>query len=607
MFTLISSSTSGKRRSPGWHLAFAILTFAFMLFVTVGLWFTEWVSSSRYYTRPQNVLDGFLSPETLDALYDDARLHHVLISITDAVAKASADWGDVYGPESLKGLRSNLAQEAARLKAIEPPKKKRRGLFDGGMSVPKEQANGGLLRAMSKSVGGAESGNGTDDLGSALLGSLKSSAADGLAIPAYFLGIGLGMGTGNSLNLTTPAESQAQATKIAASLGQQPTGLNLVAQNLGSGFTSQIAPSLGNTSSLPVGMVAFGLAQGIGQGTAMGLNLTDEKYVPSNGTDAMAVASNFGLGIAGPIAESFAVSNLFSGVASNQMFPMIAAAAGEGIGEGVSKGLGLMKPNMTAGKPFKKRQLAAPGADPNAMSLPNTIGNFTLGLTQSFLQSADLGKVVNPSGMNMSSLGINLDATSLVSIASGAGKGVGEGFAVGLNIIAAVNGTLTSPRTDVSGINATQEQASELFVKNLLAGFLQNGGAQVVGGAIGQQLSGAGKGIDMGKAAEGAARGLAEGTVSALSQGGGLNKVLAGDFPKDLPMKLQSLPPTLFNDSTGGAVVGFMRGLSGEGILLALQQVNAGKNASAGMGGSPFKRNVGTDGKINGVGRTTHL
>ncbi|KAF1952393.1 hypothetical protein CC80DRAFT_572612 [Byssothecium circinans] len=581
MFAFLSSSS--KQRSQGWYLPFAILTFAFLLYMSVGLWFTERISSRRYYVRPASALDGILSPETIDALYDDARFHNTLLSLTAAVAKASTNWGEAYGSEELKGLGRNLTQEVARLKAIEPPKK-RRSLFNG-LSGRQEQGGGG---------GPPSAMNGTDDLGTALLGSLRSlggSLTDGLATPAFFLGIGLGMGAENGFNLTTPEQSKAQATKVAASLGQEAKGLNLVAQNVGSGFTAQIAPALGNTTnSFQVGMAAYGLAQGIGRGTAMGLNLTQMKYAPSNATDPMAVASNFGLGIAQPIAANIDVSKAFSGTGDqfNQMLPMIAVAAGQGLGEGASKGLGLMKSNLTSGSPFKKRQLPA-GMDPNAIDLPGTIGNFTLGLSESFLQSADLSKVFG-GGMNMSSLMFNLDATSLVSISSGAGKGAGEGIAVGLNLLTAVNGTLVSPATSVNGINTTQEQAAEQFVKGMLAGFLQNGGAQFVDSFVKQQTSSAGKNMDVAKAAEGAARGLAEGAVSALSAGGGFSKVLAGDFPKDLPMRLEALPPTTFNDSTGGAVVGFMRGLSGEGVLLAFQQVNAGKNASA------LKRSAGSKG-----------
>ncbi|KAF2639454.1 hypothetical protein P280DRAFT_518874 [Massarina eburnea CBS 473.64] len=579
-------ASSNKR--PGWYLPFAILTLTFLLYVTIGLWFTEWMASGRYY-RPPNALDRFLQPETVDALYDDARLHNALISLTEAVAKASSDWGESYESEGLKGLGKNLTEEVARLKAIEPPRK-RRSLFNGGKSGDGEQ--GGLLGAVSSLLGGDKKKNDTS-LGGSLLSGIGNSLVDGLATPAFFLGIGLGMGAENGLNLTTTSESKAQASKVASTLGEEAKGLNLVAQNLGSGLTAQIVPAFGNsTTSFPIGMAAFGLAQGIGQGTAMGLNLTQTKFLPMNSSDTMAIASNLGLGISGPIAGSIDISKAFGGFSGtgnqlNQMLPQIAAAAGQGLGEGASKGLGFMKANMT-GSPFGKRQLTA-GSDPNAMDIPGAVGNFTLGLSQSFLQSADLSKILG--GMDMSSAGFSLDATALVSIASGAGKGVGEGVAVGLNMITATNGTLTSPTTGVNGINATQEQAAEQFVKNLLAGFLQNGGTQFVSNTIAQQTSGLGNGIDVSKAAEGAARGLAEGTVNAFSQGGGFSKVLAGDFPKDLPMRLPALPQSPFNDSTNGSVVAFMRGLSGEGVLLAFQLMSQRKNGST-TGGLPFKRSV---------------
>lgn len=397
------------------------------------------------------------------------------------------------------------------------------------------------------------------------------------------------MGAETGLNLTDMEESQAIATRVAGSMGQEPTGINLVAQNLGSGLSGQLAPSLGNASSgVPIGMAAFALAQGIGQGSASGLNLTQEKFAPTNSSDIMAITRNFGLGLAGPIAGSVDVNKLVAGAGGSQLMnqlPQIAAAAGQGLGEGASKGFGLgLNPNATGMSPFRRRQ--AP-ADPNQMDLPGTVGNFTLGLSQSFLQTSNLSLIFNaiaPGGVNF-----NLDAVGLVSFASGAGKGIGEGFAVGLNLTAATNGTVTSPQTGGTGINQTQEQVAEEFTKGLLAGFLQNGGATVVGNAFASGAGGLTKNVDMAKAAEGAARGLVEGSVHALSQAGGFQKVLSGDFPMELAMNLSALPPSAFNDSINGSAVSFARGFSGEGVLLFAKLANMNKNNS---GPPPFKRSI---------------
>lgn len=175
----------------GWYLPFAILTVTFLLYVSVGLWFTEWISSG-YNVRPPNALDGVLSPETLDAIYEDARLHHALLSLTEAVAKASSDYGETYQSEGLKGFGKNLTDEVARIKAAQVPKKKRgfmedmAGLLSGGGTGNGQEAGlGGLL-------GGGNSSGGLGGLLQQGIAGIGGDLVGGLATPAFFLGIGLG-------------------------------------------------------------------------------------------------------------------------------------------------------------------------------------------------------------------------------------------------------------------------------------------------------------------------------------------------------------------------------------------------------------------------------
>ena len=108
--------------------------------------------------------------------------------------------------------------------------------------------------------------------------------------------------------------------------------------------------------------------------------------------------------------------------ATSRTIPQIAAAAGVGLGQGASKGLGLADNGAT--KPVTKRQ-ATDGS--SQMDIPGIVGNLTMGLSQSFLESANLSSLV-PSG----AAGLNLNASTLVSLASGAGKGIGAGVAAGL-------------------------------------------------------------------------------------------------------------------------------------------------------------------------------
>jgi hypothetical protein len=392
------------------------------------------------------------------------------------------------------------------------------------------------------------------------------------------------VGIENGFNLTTPDESKAIATKVAAASGQRPTGVNLIAQNLGTGLTAQLAPSISNFASgnLPIGMLTFSLAQGIGQGAASGLNLTQQQFPPINGSDVLTIAKNFGLGVAGPIASSLDVQKILTqaGGSSNIMaqIPQIAAAAGAGLGQGASRGLGLTK--SSASGSVAKEQAAF---DPSQMNVPGIVGNLTLGLSQSFLESSNLSILLQGSGG-----GFNLDSSTIISLASGAGKGIGEGIALGLGATTGNSSTALVLQATSDG-DQTKEQIAEQFTKNLVTSLLQYGGIKAIGNALTSQAGSLKSNVDFVKAAEGAARGLVEGSVSALSEAGGLQKTIKGDFPKELATNLPSLPKTNFNDSLGGSIVAFTRGLSGEGVLLIAQMFNIGKNSS---GAPPAKRSI---------------
>lgn len=174
-----------------WYLPFALLLVTFLLYASIGLWFNEWISSGYYYRQP-HALDGILAPETIDALYDDERLHRALISLTDAVAKASTNYGETFNSKGLQDFGKNLGEEVGRMKTTRVSRKKRGfledlgNLFSGGTSNG-QQGGGDILSSLGSLLGG----NSTGGLGG-LLSQGLSGIVDGLAMPAFFLGIGLG-------------------------------------------------------------------------------------------------------------------------------------------------------------------------------------------------------------------------------------------------------------------------------------------------------------------------------------------------------------------------------------------------------------------------------
>lgn len=177
---------------PVWYLPVAILTVTLFLYASVGLWFSEWIASD-FQTQRTSALSSILSAETIDALYEDARLHHALLSLTEAVAKASNDYGESYSSDGLKKFGKTLTEEVSRLKSTAPQKKKR-GLFDGalgggagaGAGPGGEQTGGfgGILAGIGNALGiGGGEANGTG---------LGDQVLSGLSTPALFLGIGIG-------------------------------------------------------------------------------------------------------------------------------------------------------------------------------------------------------------------------------------------------------------------------------------------------------------------------------------------------------------------------------------------------------------------------------
>lgn len=164
---MISSSKAG------WHLPFALLTVTFLLYVSLGLWFSEWVTASQ--ARPAHALDGILSPETIDALYEDARLHHAILGLTETVAKASLTYGDTFESGGLKDFGKSLSAKVARFRTTDRPTKNKRQLSNSTTQ------DAGLLAGLMVVLG--ELGNATG---------MGDTLQQGLATPAYFMGIGLG-------------------------------------------------------------------------------------------------------------------------------------------------------------------------------------------------------------------------------------------------------------------------------------------------------------------------------------------------------------------------------------------------------------------------------
>ncbi|KAG9198595.1 hypothetical protein G6514_009771 [Epicoccum nigrum] len=538
---------------PVWYLPLAVF-FAAAVLLTLHLGYDRYIFAHGHNSNQSDAL-GFLSADSVTALKDDARLHHALLGLSESLALTSSDLGQRYGFAGVADFGVALGDSVAELKKRNNLEAQKRGLFDD------------IRNGFENALGGLGI-NATGGL-SGILDNLGTTLTNGLATPALFLGIGVGVGASTGLNITDLQNAQAQASKVASSFNASATGINLAVQNLGNGLAGQIAPALGSSGLLggSIGPAVFALASGIGNATAKALNLTNQAFGPTNGSGIESIAGNLGLGVTTPIVSNIdfqAVMNSAggSGIADalKKQLPQIAAAAGNGLGEGVKNGLGLQQTSQTQ-RSLDRRQGSA---DPlQGIDLPATVNQFTKGLSQSLLTGVDVKSIASSLNLtgNIGDLGSTVDIRAL---AGGAGSGIGQGLAVGFGFKGTTEATL--PALKDGGDTA---MAAETFTQNLVSNFLLNSTiVQSTGSALTDNLPQFLKDVDVAKAVEGFARGTIEGVASALSSIGGFQNLIDGNFSDNALGNVPTLPPSGFNDTLNGSAVSFARGFTGEGTIL---------------------------------------
>lgn len=421
------------------------------------------------------------------------------------------------------------------------------------------------------------------------------------------------MGAATSLNLTDMNEVNAIANRVAIAQNTSATGLNLAARQIGTGLSSQLIPSLGSSTNFSLSQAAFALASGVGNATAVGLGLRQQKAEPSQDTSIVGIAGNLGLGVAMPIVSSMNLqatilswSNSSGGSNMIKNLPLLAAAAGNGLGKGARNGFGLkeQKKKKKKNPSPQKRQLAGPSKD--TQRWVKAVRLFTKGLSQSFVEGSnfsDLGpalKTAVSGSLNMS--------TMIGNIASGAGAGIGMGFAIGFNL---KDGNSTPMITgDITSDELQTAAMAETFTQNLVSNLLVNSSVmekvkQLMIDNPPQMI----QGFDIAKAAEGLGRGAVEGMMIAMSSVGGLQHLIDGTFSADAIEQVPTLPPTQFNDSISGGAVGLARGLSSKATILV---ADVARNFTAGTqtpneAASMKKRSVQNENEGASVGGSVYL
>ncbi|KAK2040602.1 hypothetical protein LZ31DRAFT_578199 [Colletotrichum somersetense] len=564
------------------------------------------------------VLDSIVTPGTVEAIGNDPLLRRTLMSMVDYTVDLSDQLAARYESPQLQETKEALQEykkiiqrnlgfledEDAKSDSATEPKKQRLPTLgdvlaadqnnDGETTPEKRQlpSLGSLLGGIGTGGGGSGGGNMSAGILSGLLQPLTDGLkniggklASNLDGPAMFLGIGIGAGAAEGLNLSTQAKIMQMAAKVATDNKQEATGLNPAIQNLGVGLTStllgsvnisSLAGSAGGSITDQLQPIALSLATGIGNGTVAGLKLNPNaaNLEPVNDSSIPNVVGTFGFGLTKTLTSNLDTNSLFNQAGNSdtmrkirEILPAAASGLGNGLGEGATVGLGLQPDVAVAMKQMPD----------GSIDFGGITQIFAKALTESLLRNGTANELLKKANFNSN------DTTRQVmdvlpAVASGLGKGLGEGATVGLGLqpdVAVTMKQMPDGSIDFGGITQT-------FAKSLTSSFLQNGTANELfkkaGDATKSAMSGGGGGgipktielngqtIEVGKVAQGLSRGFLVAAGDSIQAMGGVSSLFAGNatIPTGPP------PDTKvdFDDTVGGAATGLGAGVGGQGVIV---------------------------------------
>ncbi|OJD35287.1 uncharacterized protein BKCO1_180006 [Diplodia corticola] len=349
----------------------------------------------------------------------DLILEEIASSVTRADLKEATDAVNGVLGQLIVELRAHSSRPVRHplrepTKDLEPAKRQLfpdllGGLFDGD---DKESGGGG------NAAGGAatdtnDDGGGLSSILSGLLGGGDGGSDDAFSTLAKPLANAIG-------NLVSEGVS-----------GQGPLG----------GILGGITDALGSGANA--------LGAGVGEGAIKGLNLGNMTTIrttsKASGSGISGIAKNLGEGVSEAIFSSIDISKL---TPSSESLALAASALGSGLGNGSASGLKLSQ-NVS-------------GPDSTHTGLTGLAGNLGFGLTDGLFGNIDAASLLN----GQTSQGF---MRTLAQIPGPAGRGLGQGAAIGLKLANA-----SSASTDTTNDTFNASTASESFTRELASGFLAN-------------------------------------------------------------------------------------------------------------------------------------
>ncbi|TIC99800.1 hypothetical protein CH35J_006427 [Colletotrichum higginsianum] len=559
-------------------------------------------------------LDSIVTPDTVEAIGNDPRLRRTLMSMVDFTVDFSDQLVARYESPQLQETREALQEYKEKIKRSLGSLEETDSEGDGGSKIKRRQfpTFGGLFGAAAPSA--APSGGTGNGGGGGLPNPLGLPLPGAPATPSNTPG-----GGGNPLGLPglpglpTPGSGGGGGGGDAGNPlgGLLPgAGGGNMSPGILSGLLQPLTDGLKNVGNQLVANLngpGMFLGIGIGAGAAQGLNLSTQaktmevasKVAADNNMEATGLnpaIQNLGVGLTSTLLGAVDFSTL-GGNVTNQLQP-IALSLATGLGNGTVAGLKL-NPNAASLEPV------------NDSSIPNVIGTFGFGLTKTVVSNINTDQLFKQANNTDT---IRQIMRILPAAASGFGKGLGQGATVGLGLqpdAAVPMQQMPDGSIDFGGITQT-------FAKGLTSSFLQNGtagellsrvggavksNAEAGGGGIPSTINFNGQQIEVGKVAQGFARGFLQGAGDSIQSMGGVRSLFEGNAT--MPTGAMPDSKVQFDDSLGGAASGFGVGIGGQGVLVAYGLVKnprgtplpAAANAPAApapapapAGGSPTQR-----------------
>lgn len=517
--------------------------------------------------RADTILTRFASPETIEVVAADKQFQQNYLDAIQLTADLTKRLADTFrsvpevrqASDQVEAYRRQLAERTTG----DASRSVRRQIF--GLPSPGDATMAALTDGMNKAMSDVFS-----NIGASLLKDVGGAA--------LFLGTGLGGGAAQGLDLASASKATEVAAKVASDNGQQATGLNPAIMNVAMGATASLLGSVNVTSlvgsasglikNVDIRGAALGLAEGLGNGTSAGLQLSPRAAAlqapPGNTTGEIAGTFAFGLtkSVTSNInTSSFSTANLagmlqgvnISQFTGGQAVSAIALALSSGLGNGAASGLKLTQATL---------------APPAGNTISDTLGAFGFGLVNSVATN------INTTDLLSSAKNVNfkqlIGNVSLGQTGLSFGSGLSSGVAAGLKLATQI---VDAPDPNSSEVPAVAGNFAFGLTKGLVEninGTMLLNSAQSSGGL--SMLMGA---VDVGRVAQGTAMGLLQGAGDAVNAMGGVQALINGTAV--MPMGTLQTTPMTFNDSVGGAATGLGLGLGGQGTItgvMLLSQLN---------------------------------